>query len=547
MPPSVLGPYRIVRELGAGGMGTVFEAIYETIERRVAIKILHPEFAKNADVTARFFNEARAVNRIEHPGLVQISDYARLPDGTAYIVMEFLKGESLASHIKRMRGKMSVAHTLVLGWQVADALAAAHAKGIVHRDLKPDNVMLVADTVAPSGVRAKLLDFGIAKLAEAAQAGQVKTRTDAIMGTPRYMSPEQCRGAHEVDDKADVYSLGIMLYVMLAGCPPFEGEGVGEVLAKHIYEPAPALRDVAPEVPHDVASYVQGLLAKDKNQRPPMKAVFEELGNLAAIHSAPASGGGLRPSGLLLPLVANSPGSASQQPTSDVPKDLAFGPTLGADTPGSAAQERVSDPRRSSKSSPVPTNLVSGPNDSTLGSSSGQDVRLPSRRRTLPLVAVLSISILTGSFFLGYRLLDRPQRTPVAPPPPAMPLAKPATVTWSINSDPAGAEIISSSGDLVLGKTPWQTSQPAQPGREEVKLRLPGYAERTITLDRATSSVVNERMEVTPATTASSPVSKPGRARIKPAIRKNVPTRSVPAEIKPPETKGQHGTVQPED
>jgi serine/threonine protein kinase len=143
--PSTIGPYHIVRLLGEGGMGAVYEAVHETIERRVAIKVLHPEFASNAEFTARFFNEARAVNRVEHPGLVQISDYGQQPDGTAYIVMEFLRGESLSRRLTLRGGKLSTPEVLNLSRQIAEALAAAHTKNIVHRALDPR-----ADSVAGS-------------------------------------------------------------------------------------------------------------------------------------------------------------------------------------------------------------------------------------------------------------------------------------------------------------------------------------------------------------------------------------------------------------
>lgn len=178
---SRIGSYLITRKLGEGGMGAVYEALHEAIERRVAIKVLHPEFAKNADVAMRFFNEARAVNRVDHPGIVQIADYGRLPDGTAYIVMEFLKGETLSSRMRRAGGALPLVDVLQLGSLIAETLAAAHAMGIVHRDLKPDNIMVIADPQMPSGERPKLLDFGIAKLTD--NAGGSKTHTNALMGT----------------------------------------------------------------------------------------------------------------------------------------------------------------------------------------------------------------------------------------------------------------------------------------------------------------------------------------------------------------------------
>ena len=162
MTAQTIGPYRVIREVGKGGMGAVYEAIHPQIERKVAIKVLHPEYAVNQQVVQRFFNEARAVNIVNHPSVVQISEFGQQPDGTAYIVMEFLEGESLGGRMKRLGGKLSVADTLRLTRQVAAALAAAHAKNIVHRDLKPDNVMIVSDPEAPGGERAKILDFGIA-------------------------------------------------------------------------------------------------------------------------------------------------------------------------------------------------------------------------------------------------------------------------------------------------------------------------------------------------------------------------------------------------
>ena len=135
-----VGPYQIVRQLGAGGMGLVYEGVHESIARRVAIKILLAEFAKNPEITTRFFNEARAVNLIDHPSIVQVSDFGRLPDGTAYIVMELLKGESLAARLKQQGGRLPTDRAIQIVYQTADALAAAHARGIVHRDIKPSNV-----------------------------------------------------------------------------------------------------------------------------------------------------------------------------------------------------------------------------------------------------------------------------------------------------------------------------------------------------------------------------------------------------------------------
>ena len=282
--PSVIGSYRVVRSIGEGGMGTVYEAVHEAIERRVAIKVLHREYASNPEFIARFFNEARAVNRVEHTGLVQISDYGQQPDGTAYIVMEYLKGESLAERIERCGRKLQAAEVIHLNLQIADALAAAHAKDIVHRDLKPENVMLVPDPHMPGGERTKLLDFGIAKVLEQGDRPRVQTKTAQLMGTPMYMSPEQCEGAGRVDAKSDVYSLGVMMFEMLAGQLPFDADGAGKLLGMHMFTPPPLLREVAPEVPEDLAALVQRLLVKQREERPSMADVVAELTALSGRH-----------------------------------------------------------------------------------------------------------------------------------------------------------------------------------------------------------------------------------------------------------------------
>jgi serine/threonine protein kinase len=187
--PERIGPYRILRKLGAGGMGAVFEGLNEAIERRVAIKMLHSRYSHDSDIATRFINEARAVNRIEHPGVVQVSDHGQLPDGSAYIVMELLQGETLSTRIHRY-GTLPVGECIDLAAQVAESLAAAHEKGIIHRDLKPDNIMIVPDRQMPTGERTKILDFGIAKLATGEERSQIKTQTNAMLGTPFYMSPE---------------------------------------------------------------------------------------------------------------------------------------------------------------------------------------------------------------------------------------------------------------------------------------------------------------------------------------------------------------------
>ena len=207
-----IGKYRVTGLLATGGMGAVYKAIHEEIGRQAAIKVLLPEYVKNDDVARRFLNEARAVNLIRHPALVEIYDTERLPDGSACLIMEFLDGETLTRRIENARGRIPTRKILRIVWQLADVLHAVHERGIVHRDLKPSNAMLVKDSAMPDGERIKLLDFGIAKLAVDSARFNLKTGTGVTMGTVYYMSPEQCLGAKEVDGKADVYSLGVVLF-----------------------------------------------------------------------------------------------------------------------------------------------------------------------------------------------------------------------------------------------------------------------------------------------------------------------------------------------
>lgn len=309
--PEKIGPYRILRKLGEGGMGAVFEGLHELIERKVAIKILRPEYAAQPEFTARFFNEARAVNRVDHPGLVQISDYGQLPDSTAYIVMEFLNGESLATRLKARGAALPLEQALNIGSQLADSLAAAHEKSIIHRDLKPDNVMLVSDSKAPGGERTKLLDFGIAKVAddspEGLGPGHVKTNTNSLLGTPYYMSPEQCRGAGKVDGRSDVYALGVMMYEMLSAVRPITGEGQGDILVKHITEEPTPLRTRMPELPEAVTALVHRMMTKDREGRPTMAEVAGQLEALSAQYPPPAT----RRSTANMPLVVLPPGGAA--------------------------------------------------------------------------------------------------------------------------------------------------------------------------------------------------------------------------------------------
>ncbi|MBA3950200.1 MAG: serine/threonine protein kinase, partial [Acidobacteria bacterium] len=261
---TLVGNYRLDRILGRGGMGTVYSGEHVYIKKPVAVKVLHPQFARYTEAVNRFLREARAASSINHPNIVDVTDFGLLGDGLVYFVMEYLDGKSLEDIIER-EGAVELHRALNIANQMALALEAAHKMGVIHRDLKPDNVMLLARPGRRDLVRiahedhlsdamvtereeswdfVKLLDFGIAKVLIPDEL-TAETVQGAVFGTPEYMSPESARG-EDVDHRADIYSLGIILFDMLTGRPPFEAQAANEVLQMQIHRPPPSPREFAP-------------------------------------------------------------------------------------------------------------------------------------------------------------------------------------------------------------------------------------------------------------------------------------------------------------
>ena len=274
-----IGSYTIVEKLGSGGMGEVYFAEHRRIARPAAIKFLLPTLSRDADMVARFFNEARATALIKHPGIVEIYD-CDVVDERAYIVMEYLEGENLASAVSRTGGFASeIASIVSVAGQIASALAAAHSKGIVHRDLKPENVFLAIEgSRAEAPFIAKILDFGIAKLASKDDGAASHTRPGSLLGTPVYMSPEQCRGLSTVDHRADIYALGCIMFELVTGRHVFLKDAPGDLLVAHISETAPTVSSITPGVPVAFDQLVARMLAKSPDARPAsMDLVVSEL------------------------------------------------------------------------------------------------------------------------------------------------------------------------------------------------------------------------------------------------------------------------------
>jgi len=271
VPQFIAGRFRIEREIGKGGMGTVYLATHLDLERPVAVKIIKPEFATDADVADRFLREARTMAKLRHPNAAIIFDAGNLPDGRHFIVMEFVEGETLSQALAR-EGRFSFSRAIEIATQICDVLEEAHRLGIIHRDLKPSNILLGKRGVC-------VLDFGVAKvLASSAEstATHASTGSGQVVGTPRYMSPEQCLG-QRVGARSDLYSLGVLLYEMLAGRPPFVDPLQSALLVKQATAPAPPLPRLRQDIPRRLALAVHTLLAKRPDDRPRTAALAKML------------------------------------------------------------------------------------------------------------------------------------------------------------------------------------------------------------------------------------------------------------------------------
>ena len=462
-------------------MGAVYLAEHAALGRRAAVKVLLPALSAEAEPVARFFTEARAVAAVQHPSIVEIYDFGHLPDGSAYLVMELLTGESLAARRRRF-GRLDARRALALTRQLAGALGAAHDAGIVHRDLKPDNVFIVPDPEVPGGERIKILDFGVAKLAS--PVGDVsQTQTGSVLGTPVYMSPEQCRNAAELDVRADLYSLGCVLYELVCGRPPFAVDSVGDLIAHHLYFEPPAPRSCVAEISEGLERLILWLLRKEPADRPQTaRAVVDAIDQLV--------------------------------------------PDLGDAVPAAA--------RSHAPSQPVPiavASLSSRATSTTLTAASGAvPVRRTSRARGLRIAGVAAVTVVAG--IVGFLAVDGGRRAPsarqvqaaaarppepqpaelapvarpaVAPAPPSPPAAPPS-VRLALDSRPRGATVVVAG--QTVGTTPFVEQVPAGSPSRVYTLKKAGYEITTATLDTARDA--SQQIELRKQTAPPRPAAAPG-------------------------------------
>jgi eukaryotic-like serine/threonine-protein kinase len=307
---TIKGRYRIVSRLGDGGMGTVYRAEQLSLGRTVALKLLHREFARDAEFVERFQQEARLAAGLNHPRLTTVYEFDQSEDGSLFIVMEYLEGMPLSDLI-RQSGPLAIARAVGLGIQIAEGIEAAHAAGVIHRDVKPQNVMVLS-----GGTDAKLMDFGIARLNDG-RDGHL-TRAGTMMGTPLYMAPEQIEG-RPVSERTDIYAFGVVLYEMLSGQTPFTAPTSAAILAKQLNEPPRLLRSVRADVPALLERIVMQALDKDPEYR--QERIAEVVRGLRAIAASPMSAAALAPEETFVGARTLGPRPAPGFPTPEPPVD----------------------------------------------------------------------------------------------------------------------------------------------------------------------------------------------------------------------------------
>jgi predicted Ser/Thr protein kinase len=439
------GRYKIERVLGEGGMGIVYKGVHTTLGKSLAIKVLRPEVSKNEEIVQRFRQEAQSASQIGNPHIIDISDFGVLPDGSTYFVMEYLRGKSLTAALNERFSTERIIHVVR---QLAGALGAAHEVGIVHRDLKPDNVQLIERGGHKDFV--KVLDFGIAKVggstSKLTQAGQV-------FGTPHYMSPEQCAGSH-VDQRTDIYAVGVMLYEMACGKVPFDAENLMGILTKHLYEnplPPSQVPDAA-----GISPALEAVILKCLQKK--VEARYQTMAELSA--DLDAIEGGLAPRAQTMNRVERPTAAAAVGTLTGVEARVSLG----------AGEQDITI-----RKSRAPLFLGLGAGAAVVIAGLMFALGKPSTQSAAagtPVVAPAQ---------------EQPQPTAAAKPAPTAP-EPPPVVQLRIMSSPDNAEIFQD-GALV-GNAPYALNKPARGDKPlKLELRLPGYASREIEVSDQSNDV----------------------------------------------------------
>jgi serine/threonine-protein kinase len=516
------GNFQVVRLIGEGGFGEVYEAENPFLQRRAAIKVLHTGMVQDPELVRRFLNEARAASAIRHPNIIEVFDAGVTPEGEPYILMEFLEGDSLQKALLR-QGRLALRMAQEIARQAGSALSAAHAAGIVHRDLKPENIFLIEDTGMPMGFRVKVLDFGIAKIKrQDEQASTLKTQAGLLMGSPAYMSPEQCRDSSDVDLRTDIYSLAIIIYEMLAGAPPFAAKSATDMLVMQITADPPPLRQQVPDLPKYVEQTVARALEKDRERR--FSSVDYFVGALHGTYPALTAQGG-------------ATSMATGLAGTDLAPDTSLYATHGGShqhTPAPVVGGRGFASRVGLTPAPVSRATISTLSQATgeaslLSASSESDLDLESiKPKRWPIVVILGgvATALALVFIFRTRTLSAPSRVVerAAPQSAAAPIAPPATVHMLIQSSPAGANVLNEKDGTMLGMTPLQKSYPQAKGTMGITLRMAGYKDKSITValdENSSISVDLEHVEVAPPKVMVKPAVPRAELRNPSAVQKS--------------------------
>jgi eukaryotic-like serine/threonine-protein kinase len=531
--------YQIVRKLGEGGMGAVYLATHQVLEKQVALKVLHGEFARKPDLVERFMQEAKSASRIRHENVIDISDFGSTAEGHVFFAMELLSGHDLHEVIARAR----LAGQL-LPWtrskriflQICGALSAAHRSGIVHRDLKPENVYLVEFLGEADFV--KLLDFGIAKLTET-EAGERKlTRTGMLFGTPEYMSPEQARGEH-VDHRVDIYAMGCILFQLVSGRVPFEADNFMGVLTLHLTQPPPV---IPPETfdrigaPRELADVIAQALAKDRAHR---FQSIDDLGNAVRVVSgeAPIAPGKTGPVSAQRPRVDTAQplsvgSSPSPTPVPDAPLVVSTTGRVRTQWTGTLSVPQADEPPPVRQRSKLPLAvgavvLAAGAAAALVIAKRGGDGAATGSGAASGSAVVVAGGGTEGTAGARPRAADAPDAAVAPVAPQEAPL--PETVTVTLDSQPRGAIVKDLVSGVVFGPTPRRF--PVTPSRKprQYLLTLRGYADAQIELVPDREAI--ERTETLAKSAGEKPgPGKPGSGRPGPEGKADPGT----PQIKPP-------------